>query len=198
MNCGQSTVASKSVIGQGLSCFCPAIVVGGDNVAPFHLCNKLLDGLLEKSWTRGSEVEACRAEYQSFVQEQRQLERPSTRSCPDVGNVLSFCSAQASFQAGGHLYKVCIVSNQACCFDPYEELSCPFFELLLFQIFQLTTLVIRGPATNGKKVVLSLEPVAIKEEEVRAWCTVLCEGFCLEPALHTEKFFLKVRLDKAM
>ena len=120
MNCVLSTVALRSVIGQGLSCFCPAIVVGGDDVAPSQLFNKLLDGLLEKSWTRGSEVEACRAEYQSFVQEQRQLERSSTRSRPDVGDFLLLCSAQAGFRARRHLYKVCIVSNIACCFDPYE------------------------------------------------------------------------------
>ena len=118
VNCVLSTVAARSVIGQGLSCFCPAIVVGGDDVAPLQLFNKLLDGLLEKGWTKGSEVEACRAEYQSFVQEQRQLERSST-SRPDVGDVLSFCSAQAGFRARRHLYKVCIVTNQACGFNPF-------------------------------------------------------------------------------
>ena len=36
VNCDQSFVASKSVRGQGLSCFCPAVVVGGDDVAPFQ------------------------------------------------------------------------------------------------------------------------------------------------------------------
>ena len=48
VNCVLSTVVSRSVIEQGLSCFCPAIVVGVDDVAPFQLFNKLLDGLLEK------------------------------------------------------------------------------------------------------------------------------------------------------
>ena len=111
VNCVLSTVASRSAIGQGLSCFCFAIVIGGDDVAPFQLFNKLLDGLLEKGWLKGSEVKACWAEYQSFVQEQWQLERSSTRSRPDVGEVLSFCSAQAGFRAHPHLHKVCIVSN---------------------------------------------------------------------------------------
>ena len=41
VNCVLSTVASRSVIGQGLSCFCPAIVVGDDDAAPFQLFNKL-------------------------------------------------------------------------------------------------------------------------------------------------------------
>ena len=128
LNCVLSTVASRSVIGQGLSCFCPAIVVGGDAVAPLQLFNKLVDGLLEKSWIRGSEVEACRAEYQFFVQEQRQLERSSTRSRPDVGDVLSFCSGQAGFRARRHLYKVCIVDKQVVALAPvsFLSISCSF------------------------------------------------------------------------
>ena len=56
VNCVLSTVAAGSVIRQGLSCFCPAIVVGGDDVAPLQLFNKLLDGLLEKGWTRGAKL----------------------------------------------------------------------------------------------------------------------------------------------
>ena len=35
-NCVLSTVAARSVIGQGLSCFCPAILVGGDNIVPLQ------------------------------------------------------------------------------------------------------------------------------------------------------------------
>ena len=128
LNCVLSNVAARSIIGQGLSCFCPAIVVGGDDVAPLQLFNELLAGLLEKGWTRGSEVEACRAEYQSFVQEQRQLERLSTRSRPDVGDVLSFCSGQAGFRARRHLYKVCIVDKQVVALAPvsFLSISCSF------------------------------------------------------------------------
>ena len=88
-----STVAARSNIGQGLSCFSPAIIIGGDDHAPLHLLGLLLDGLLDHVWVKGSEIEACRSEYQSFVQEQRQLERSSTRSRPDIGDVLSFCSS---------------------------------------------------------------------------------------------------------
>ena len=106
-----STVAARSKIGQGLSCFCPAIIIAGDNHAPLHLLGLLLDGLLDHGWVKGSEIEACRSEYQSFVQEQRQLERSSTRSRPDIGDVPSFCSSQAGSRARQHLLKVCIVTN---------------------------------------------------------------------------------------
>ena len=185
--CVLSTVASRFVIGQCLSCFCHAIVVGGDDVAPFQLFNKLLNGLSENSWTMGRQVEACRAEYQSFVQAQRQLERSSTRSRPDVGDVLSLCSAQDGFRARRHLYKVRIVSNQACCCDPYE-LSCPSYELLLFQIFQLTTLVIRGPATHVEKFIICLDGVAINEEEMRG--VLICvQDFVRSPHFTQRSFF---------
>ena len=116
-----STVAARSKIGQGLSCFCPAIVIGGDDHAPLHLLGLLLDGLLERGWVKGSEIEACRSEYQSFVQEQRQLERSSTRSRPDIGDVLSFCCSQAGFRARQHLFKVCIVTNVVRYRDLYLE-----------------------------------------------------------------------------
>ena len=106
-----STAAARSKIGQGLSCFCPAIIIGGDDHAPLHLLGLLLDRLLERGWIKGSDIEACRAGYQSFVQEQRQLERSSTRSGPEVGDVLSFCSSQAGFRARQHLFKVCIVTK---------------------------------------------------------------------------------------
>ena len=56
VNCVLSTVAARSVIGQGLSCFCPAIVVGGDDVALLQLFNNFLDGPLEKGWTRGARL----------------------------------------------------------------------------------------------------------------------------------------------
>ena len=109
--CVLSTVAARSKIGQGLSCFCPAIIIGGDDHAPLHLLGLLLDGLLDHGWVKGSEIEACRSEYQSYVREQRQLEWSSTRSRPNIGDVLSFRSSQAGFRARQHLFKICIVTN---------------------------------------------------------------------------------------
>ena len=99
VKCILSTVASRSVIGQGMGCFCPAIVVGEDDVAPFQLFNKLLDGFLEKVWVRVGDFAAFRSEYQSLVQEQLQRERSSTRRRPVVVDVLSFCSGQVGFRA---------------------------------------------------------------------------------------------------
>ena len=103
VSCVLSTVAARSSIGQGLSCFCPPVLIGGDDHAPLQLFDLLLDGLLAKGWVRGGDMEACKSEYQSFVQEQRLLERTSTRGRRDVGNVLTFCSSQAGFRVRSHL-----------------------------------------------------------------------------------------------
>ena len=48
VNCVSSTVAARSAVGQGLSCFCPAVLIGGDDHAPLQLFDLLLDGLLAK------------------------------------------------------------------------------------------------------------------------------------------------------
>ena len=47
-----STVAARKKIGQGLSCFCPVIIIGGEDHAPLHP----LDGLLDRGWVKGSEI----------------------------------------------------------------------------------------------------------------------------------------------
>ena len=113
VNCVLSTVAARSAIGQGLSCFCPSVLIGGDDHAPLQLFDLLLYDLLAKGGVRDGDMEACKSEYQSFVQEQRQLERTSTRSRPDVGNVLTFCSSQNGFRVRSHLYNVSIGFNKA-------------------------------------------------------------------------------------
>ena len=102
-----STVAARSKLGQGFSCFCPEIIFGGDDHSAFFLHGQLLDGLVECGWENGSSVEACKAEFQSSVREQRQLERHSTRKRPDVGNILAYSTQQTGlFQSRRHLFRV--------------------------------------------------------------------------------------------
>ena len=101
-----STVAARSKLGQGGSCFCPEIILGGDDHSAFFLYGQLLVGLFECAWEKGSNIEACKAEFQSFVREQRQLERHSTRKRPDVGNILVYFAQQTLFQSRRHLFRV--------------------------------------------------------------------------------------------
>ena len=100
-----STVAARSPIGLGLSCFCPEIVIGGDDYSAFHLFGQLMDGLLELGWVRGSEVEPTKADFHSFVREQRQVEVSSRRSRAPINSVFAFCN-QPSFRSRKNLHKV--------------------------------------------------------------------------------------------
>ena len=179
-----STVAARSKIGQGLSCFCPAIIIGGDDHALLHLLGLLLDGILDHGWVKGSEIEACRSEYQSFVQEQRQLERSSTRSHPDIGDVLSFCSSQVGSRARQHLFKVCIVANMVKLHGRY---GCEILTLF-FQVSQLTALIVRGPVTCGGRFIINLDRVMICEDDVHS--AILCvQDFIRSPHFIQRNFF---------
>ena len=107
-----STVAERSQTGQGLSCFCPEIVIGGDDYSAFHLFGQLLDGLLELGWARGSEVEPAKAEFHSFVREQRQVETSCHRFRASINSVFSFCN-QPSFRSRQNVHKVGIFVPQS-------------------------------------------------------------------------------------
>ena len=82
--------AARSKLGQGVSCFCPEILIGGDDHFAFFLFGQLLDGLIACGWERGSNVEACKVEIQSLVQDQRQLECHACRKHSEISNVPSY------------------------------------------------------------------------------------------------------------
>ena len=59
---------------------------------------------------------------------------------------------------------------------------------MIFQVFQLTTLLIRGSATSGKKFIVVLDRLAISEEEMRG--VLLCvPDFVRSPSFTQRSFF---------
>ena len=113
------TVIARSPVWQGLSCFCPEIVIGGDDYSAFHLFGQLLDGLFEHGWVRGSqpcstmvnEIEPAKAEFHCFVREQRQVETSGNRSRVPISSVFAFCN-QPGFRSPRNLHKVSIMVLQ--------------------------------------------------------------------------------------
>ena len=100
-----SAVAAHSPVGQGLSCFCPEIVIGGDDYSAFHVFGQLLDKLLELGWVKGAEIEPAEAEFHSFVREQRQVETSGNRSRVPISGVFAFCN-QPGFCFWQNLHEV--------------------------------------------------------------------------------------------
>ena len=101
-----STVAARAKLGQGVSCFCPEIIFGGDDYSAFFLFRQLLDGLIAYGREKGSNIEACKAEFQSFVNDQLQLECHGSRKHSGISNVLSYITQQRGFRSRLHLYRV--------------------------------------------------------------------------------------------
>ena len=63
----------------------------------------------------------------------------------------------------------------------------------MFQVFQLTTLVIRESAMQGEEFTISLDRVAIKKEEVRG--VLFCvQDFVRSPHFTQRKFFSETGL----
>ena len=72
-------VAARSILRQGVSCFCPEMFIEGDDHSASFFFVQLLDGLIACSWEKGLKVEACKAELQSSVWDQRQLDCHANR-----------------------------------------------------------------------------------------------------------------------
>ena len=83
------TVAPPSLVGLGLSCFCPEINLGGDEYWAFHLFGQLLDGLLELGWVKGSEIEPAKTEFHFFVSEQPQVEVSGKKSRVPINSIFT-------------------------------------------------------------------------------------------------------------
>ena len=120
-----STVDARSPIGHGLSCFCPEIVIGGDDYSAFHLFGQLLDGLLDLGWIRVSEMEPAKAEFHSSVREQRQVQTSGNRSRVPINSVFAFCN-QPSLRSRRNLHKVSIMCFEVISIISWSNTWCGF------------------------------------------------------------------------
>ena len=101
-----STVAERSMLGQGINCFCPEVIIAGVNHSAFFLFRRLLDDLIACGWEKVSNLEACKADFQSFVNDQRQLECHASRKRSDISKVMNYLAQQSGFRSRRHLYRV--------------------------------------------------------------------------------------------
>ena len=83
-----------------------------DDHSAFFLPGQVLDGLISCGWEKGSTIEACKAEFQSSVNDQRQLECHASRMHSDISNVVSYLTQQSGFRGRRHLYRLSLVGFQ--------------------------------------------------------------------------------------
>ena len=137
---------------------------------------------MECGWEKGSHVEVCKAEFQSFVREQRQLERHSTRRRPDVGSILAYFSQQTGFQSRRHLSRVSCRTSSKVAF--IVRTNCQY----LLQVYQLTTLFLRDSVEDLPAFTVKLTGIGLSRRLVEK--SIACvQDFVRSPRFTQRDFF---------
>ena len=137
------TTAARSPTGRGMSAFCPEILVGGDSYSVFLLFGELVDSLVRSKWLKSADAEATRAEFQSFVRDQREMEWGDEK---DVGDIMSFYVSQHGFRSRLNLYRV---SSSFLVFSDLGFSECSFFPRMLFWEFRIFRQLVPGCSSSA-------------------------------------------------
>ena len=174
-----STVAARSKLGQGVSCFCPEIIIGGDDHSAFFLFGQLLDGFISYGWEKGSNNEACKAEFQSFKSDQCQLECHASGRHSDISNVVSYLTQQSGFRSRRHLYRVSLVV-----FQVGSVAVVKLYQLLWISGLRIDNLVSTWSCRGDTPI--SVEPWPRHYWSSLKWlCYLLRAKFCTGPSVHS-------------
>ena len=119
-----------------------------------------MDGLLELGWVRGSEVGAAKTEFHAFVYEQRQVKESASRSRVSIISLPDF-RKKPGFHSRRSLHKV----STGWGFE--SDKSTMILHIRCVQVFQSTTLVVRGPLESHPTFTVSRNGVTIDHEEVK-------------------------------
>ena len=107
INCGRTFQARSE-----RQMFSSYIIIWGDYYSALFLLGQLLNCFIASEWEKDSSIEACETEFQSFVNDQPQLECHVSRTHSDISNILSYLTHQSGFCSRLHLYRVSLVGHQ--------------------------------------------------------------------------------------
>ena len=113
-------------------------------------------------WEKGLGIEAWKAEFISFVQDQRQLKCHASKKHSDISNVMSYLTHQSKIRSHRNLCRVSSLCLQVDFFAVISEHCCEF------QVFQLTTLFQCGPVEEIPRFALKFDRVTISRRAVES------------------------------
>lgn len=87
-----SLVFASSSVSQGLYCFCPELLLEGDDVAVLELFGKLLKVFSDSGLLTSVEVAEAREEFTTFVVEIRLSHKSSKQRAEDIPDIISYLS----------------------------------------------------------------------------------------------------------
>ena len=105
------TVFCSSPVSQGLYCFCPELLLDGDDVVVFDLFAKLVGCLGRCGLLSSRKFAESKSEFLPYVEEARQWHVSGGTVSSDVKNVVTYLMRQFAFQSRHCLMRV----FQLCC-----------------------------------------------------------------------------------
>ena len=119
--------AVSSRVARGFSCFCPEVILEGDDRAVFRLFADLTGVLESCGLLAADETKAGIEQFNSYlVEKQRQHDR-SNITASEISNVVQYLLRDFSFQARHHVCRVlklcCLVMGSSCGVQPQVSLD---------------------------------------------------------------------------
>ena len=119
--------AVSSRVARGFSCFCPEIMLEGDDRAVFRLFADLTVVLESCGLLAADETKAGIEQFNSYIVEKRRQHDPSNITASEISDVVHCLLHDFSFQARHHVCRVlklcCLVMGSSCGVQPQVSLD---------------------------------------------------------------------------
>ena len=117
-----SNPAVSSRVTRDFSCFCPEIILEGDDRAVFRLFADLTGVLGSCGLLAADEARASVEQFNSYIVEKRRQHDRSNTTASEISNVVQYLLRDFSFQARHHVCRVlkfyCLIMGGSCCVHP--------------------------------------------------------------------------------
>ena len=119
--------AVSSRVARGFSCFCPEIMLEGDDRAVISLFADLTGVLESFGLLAADETKASFEQFNSYIVEKRRQHDRSNITASEISNVMQYLLRDFSFQARHHVCRVlklcCLVVGSSCGVQPQVSLD---------------------------------------------------------------------------
>ena len=161
------TTCCTSTVARGLCCFCPELLLEGDDVAVFSLYADLVGVLMSCGYLVSDVVNASIDEFRSYVVEARRHHCASGMAASDIPSIMGYLLKDFAFQSRHNLLRV----------------------------FKLCCLIVAGRTRVVPDVNLEVAECQVPQEVVRS-CVRIVQSFVLSEGYQHQHLFTSSTLDQ--
>ena len=181
-----SLVFASSSVSQGLYCFCPELLLEGDDVAVLDLFGKLLKVFSDSGFLTSVEVAEAREEFATFVVEIRLSHKSSKQRAEDIPDIISYLSKSYILLQRRSLLRVfqlsCLVVDMPLLEMPVVDIDlsdCQLRPLLLTSCLRSVQSYVLSKSYQQKSLFTSQTLDAVREAIRNS--TNFLQGGCFNP-----------------